>query len=145
MHPVCDRTLSYLQSLSPIHLLLNQKAVVGEIEIVGIDYNRRRNHLSEQLKTLPLNKNKFSILAYHEPVQTDVAVNHGFDLILYGHTHGGQIWPYTHLVDWIYPFGDGLFKVDNSTIYTSDGVSLWGPRMRLGSQNEIVIFNLLPE
>lgn len=139
------RLLSDLNQIETLRLLLNQKESVGQVDIVGIDFGRDPDHLANQLNQLPLDPERFSILLYHEPIDIEVGVQHGFDLLLYGHTHGGQIWPYTWLIDWMYRYGDGLFKVDDAIIYTSDGLSLWGPRMRLGSQNEIVIINLLPE
>ena len=46
------------------------------------------------------------------------------------------------LVDAIYDYSDGFYEINSTKIYTTDGAGLWGPRLRLGSQNEIVIFNL---
>jgi len=72
------------------------------------------------------------------------AVQHGFDLQIYAHTHAGQMWPFTWVVDAMYEYSDGAYKVNDSFIYTSDGAALWGPRLRLGSQNEITLFKLRP-
>ena len=139
------RLLSDLNQIDTLRLLINKMDSIGEIDIVGIDFGRTPGYLGAQFKNIPLSKNRFSILLYHEPVEIPLGVAHGFDLLLYGHTHGGQIWPFTWLIDWMYEFGDGLFQVEDSTVYTSDGLSLWGPRMRLGSQNEIVVVNLIPD
>ena len=138
------RLLSDLNRVDTLRMLINKKDSFGEIDIVGIDYGEREYHLAKHLLHIPLNKDRFSILLYHEPIDVDDGVAHGFDLLLFGHTHGGQIWPFTWVVDWIYPYADGFFKVGDSTIYTSDGLSLWGPRMRLGSQNEYVLFTISP-
>lgn len=138
------RLLSDLNQVETLRLLLNDKAQYGEVDIVGVDYGRKNGHLAKHLAKLPLDKNRFSILLYHEPVDIEAGVEHGFDLLLYGHTHGGQIWPYTWLVDAMYEYADGFFKVGDSIVYTSDGLSLWGPRMRFGSQNEIVLFTIEP-
>ena len=139
------RLLSDLNQVDTLRLLINRKDSIGEVDIVGIDYGDTDGHLARHLKNIPLDKDRFSILLYHEPIDIEDGVSHGFDLLLYGHTHGGQIWPFTWLVDAIYTYADGYFEVGDSVIYTSDGLSLWGPRMRLGSQNEMVLFTITPE
>jgi len=139
------RLLSDLNQVDTLRLLINEKDSIGEVDIVGIDYSRLSGHLAEQLSSIDLDEDRYSVLLYHEPVDIDVAAVHGFDLMLYGHTHGGQIWPYTWLVDWLYQYADGFYQVGESFVYTSDGLSLWGPRMRLGSQNEIVLFTINPQ
>ena len=138
-----DRILEYLKLTTPIKLLLNQKDEFEEIEIVGIDYNRSKYQLRDKLKEIELNESKFSILLYHEPKGVEFAVGKGFDLALFGHTHAGQIWPITILIDKMYKYGDGYYEEDNTKIYTTDGAGLWGPQMRLDSQNEIVVFKLV--
>ncbi len=138
------RLLSYLETIGPIKLLINDRVEVEELEIIGVDFSRRPNHLADTVDRLERDSEKFSILLYHEPRDVHDAVDRDFDLLLYGHTHGGQIWPFTEVVDWMYEFADGHFQIDDTFIYTSDGISLWGPRMRLGSQNEMVMFNLVP-
>lgn len=140
-----SRLLSDLNQVDTLKMLINKKQSFGEVDIIGVDYSNRPGHLRRVLNSLPLNKNRFSILLYHEPTDVEDGITHGFDLLLFGHTHGGQIWPYTLLVDQMYTYADGYFEVEGSTIYTSDGLSLWGPRMRLGSQNEFVLFTIKPE
>ena len=110
---------------------------------MGIDYNRSKYQLRDKLKEIELNESKFSILLYHEPKGIEFAVEKGFDLALFGHTHAGQIWPITVLIDKMYKYGDGYYEEDNTKIYTTDGAGLWGPQMRLDSQNEIVVFKLI--
>ncbi len=139
------RLLSYLEKIAPIRLLINKKATFEELEIVGIDYNNQKGYLGKILENFELDPSKFSILLYHEPRGVEAAARKKFDLMLFGHTHAGQIWPYTLLVDYLYRYSDGAYQVEDSFVYTSDGVALWGPKMRLGSQNEIVVFTLKPE
>lgn len=138
------KILSYLESIGPVDVLLNEKISFNEIDIVGIDYQSNGSTYKSLIDSIALDVNQFSILLYHEPKNVEYSAGLGFDLLLYGHTHGGQIWPFTEAVDYIYKYADGLFKVGESYVYTSDGAALWGPRMRLGSQNEIVVFTLTP-
>jgi predicted MPP superfamily phosphohydrolase len=140
-----EKLIAYLEKVSNVNLLINKKEAFGEIDITGIDYERDQERYGEVLKEIPLDKNRYNILIYHEPKNVEVSLEHGFDLLLYGHTHAGQIWPFTEVVDLMYEYADGFFKVGDSFVHTSDGAALWGPRMRLGSQNEIVLFTVKPE
>jgi predicted MPP superfamily phosphohydrolase len=142
-HPV--KLLAYLKKLAPLDVLINRRTDFEELQIIGLDFSRAPNNVAKQLANIEIDPDKFSILLYHEPREVEVAASHNIDLLLYGHTHAGQMWPYTWVVDLMYTYSDGAFKLNNSFIYTSDGASLWGPRMRLGSQNEIAVFNLVPE
>ena len=59
------------------------------------------------------------------------------DLILAGHTHGGQIWPFSLLVYLQQPYLKGLYQEGSTQIYVNQGTGFWGPPMRLGTFNEI--------
>lgn len=132
-----------VNTIDSIITLNNSKGEFNEeIELIGIDYNRSQDFYINQLDNLELNNSKFSILLFHEPKFVEYASSKGYDLQLYGHVHGGQFFPFTKIVDYMYNYSDGYFKINQSTIYVTDGAGLWGPRYRLGSQNEIVVFNL---
>ena len=62
--------------------------------------------------------------------------------MLSGHTHNGQIFPFNFLVKLQFKFVYGFFKKEESYFYVSSGAGTWGPPMRLGSFNEIVLFEL---
>jgi predicted MPP superfamily phosphohydrolase len=63
-------------------------------------------------------------------------------LQLPGHTHGGQLWPFTYLVRLQQPFVAGLDRLGELFIYTSRGTGYWGPPMRLGAPAEITRITL---
>ncbi len=91
-----------------------------------------------------------TLLLSHQPkVTTDLKTlpspEYKVDLVLSGHTHGGQIFPFNFLVKLQQPYVRGMhdFK-DGEFIYISVGSGTWGPPMRLGSRSEVVVFNLLP-
>lgn len=138
-----QKILNYLQNYSTIKLLINTKDSFKELEIIGIDHNQSYYQLNRKLNQIDINNSKFNILLYHEPKGVEFGIEKEIDLMLFGHTHAGQIWPFTILIDKMYKYGDGYFEINKSIIYTTDGVSLWGPKMRLDSQNEITIFNLI--
>ena len=58
--------------------------------------------------------------------------------MLSGHTHNGQIFPFNFLVKLQFKHIYGLYEKLNSKLYVSSGSGCWGPKMRLGSKNEIV-------
>lgn len=136
------KILSYLNEINSFEILRNEKVNFEEIEIVGIDYNSNKFQLKNKLEEIDINKNNFSILLYHEPKGVEIGVEKGFDLMLFGHTHGGQLFPITSVVNYLYNYGSGFYRVGSTDIYTTTGAGLWGPKMRLGSQNEIVVFDL---
>ncbi|HYQ27837.1 MAG TPA: metallophosphoesterase, partial [Polyangiaceae bacterium] len=63
-------------------------------------------------------------------------------LQLSGHTHGGQLWPWTYLVRLQQPVVAGLARFGNSLVYVSCGTGYWGPPMRLGAPSEIAELTL---
>jgi predicted MPP superfamily phosphohydrolase len=82
------------------------------------------------------------VLLAHQPRIMDEAVRHGVDLVLSGHTHGGQIWPFSYLVYLQQPYVRGLKERDGTRLYLSSGTGFWGPPMRLGTTAEIALITL---
>jgi predicted MPP superfamily phosphohydrolase len=79
-----------------------------------------------------------TILLAHQPKYIEELEDYAPELILSGHTHGGQIWPFEYLVRLQQPYVKGLHKLSNgSHIYVNSGIGFWGPPMRLDSQAEI--------
>ena len=70
------------------------------------------------------------------------AADAGVDLMLNGHTHGGQIWPFNFLVKRAYPHIAGTYAVGEMTQVVSRGAGQWGPPMRLFAPAEIVVITL---
>ena len=62
--------------------------------------------------------------------------------MLSGHTHNGQIFPFNFLVKLKFKFIYGIYKYKNSKLYVSSGSGCWGPKLRIGSSNEIVNIQL---
>ncbi|GAA1820914.1 metallophosphoesterase [Luedemannella flava] len=83
------------------------------------------------------------LLLAHQPKQIDGAVEHGVDLQLSGHTHGGQIWPFHFLVRTDQPVLQGLSRHGARTqLYTSRGTGFWGPPFRVFAPSEITLLTL---
>ncbi|MGW1818929.1 metallophosphoesterase [Streptomyces sp. NPDC002125] len=83
------------------------------------------------------------LLLAHQPKFIDRAAAHGIDLQLSGHTHGGQIWPFHHLVRLDQPALAGLSHHGARTLlYTSRGTGFWGPPFRVFAPSEITLLVL---
>jgi predicted MPP superfamily phosphohydrolase len=77
------------------------------------------------------------VLLAHQPRQIREAAERGVGLQLSGHTHGGQIWPWTYLVRLQQPYVAGLVRHRGAHLYVSCGTGYWGPPMRLNAPSEI--------
>jgi uncharacterized protein len=111
-----------------------------EFTITGRDYGTSRN-----VSTLidDLDKERFNILLSHVPITFEDISESNIDLVLSGHTHAGQLFPFNLIVGAIYPLNHGLYQENNQSVYVSPGTGTWGPTMRLGSTSEITHIHLL--
>lgn len=79
-----------------------------------------------------------TILLSHTPWQAESAASAGAGLMLCGHTHGGQIWPFGYLIRLMYPLLEGRYVVGGMPVIVCRGTGTWGPRMRLWRPCEIL-------
>ena len=79
-----------------------------------------------------------TILLSHKPLYADRVESAGVGLMLCGHTHGGQVWPFSYLVKHDYPLLAGRYEVGDMTVIVCRGTGTWGPRMRLWRPSEIL-------
>lgn len=108
--------------------------LAGVYDMMGYRVDHHKPDINKALKTT--NKKRPTILLTHQPRYikeiTDV------DLILAGHTHGGQIFPFNYLVRLQQPYVNGLHQHNEKMqIYVNKGTGFWGPPMRLGTNCEI--------
>jgi uncharacterized protein len=77
------------------------------------------------------------VLLAHQPKQIPAAAAAGVGLVLSGHTHGGQIWPFRFVVRMVTPYVSGLFRVRDTWAYVSRGTGYFGPPLRIAEPSEI--------
>ncbi|MFF5340652.1 metallophosphoesterase [Streptomyces althioticus] len=82
------------------------------------------------------------VLLAHQPVQIHEAVDHGVDLQLSGHTHGGQLWPGNLIAGGANPTLAGLDRYGDTQLYVSRGAGAWGPPTRVGAPSDITVIEL---
>lgn len=81
------------------------------------------------------------ILLDHQPYNLHESENR-VALQLSGHTHKGQFWPATFIVNKMYEKAYGYLAKGKTHYYISSGLGIWGPKIRLGSKSELVVINL---
>ena len=143
---------NYMPELN-VKALLNESVIIRDgdkaLNLVGIN-----DLQSIRFETLPIDtyrafenvdKTVPTILLSHQPKSIELVKDKVYDLMLSGHTHGGQIFPFGFLVMLQQPFLAGLHAVTSSKqIFVSRGTGYWGPPVRVFAPSEISILTLKP-
>ena len=82
------------------------------------------------------------VLMEHTPASIDSIGDSPVDLILCGHTHGGQIWPGQLMVWWRYGMASGTRPVGEREVCISSGIGSAGATYRVGTRSEIRVYDL---
>jgi uncharacterized protein len=136
-----------LTAQAGVHWLRNRWVELRPgLVLAGVDdltiHWRRGETGTEVARVLADHPREATILLSHSPLQVREAAAAGVGLMLSGHTHGGQIWPFGYLVQRFYPWLEGRHEVDGMSLIISRGTGLWGPRMRLWKPGEILLLRL---
>ena len=117
------------------------------MQLAGIDDTRSAHITAAQVDRLlaGLDPDKPSIFLSHQPLNFDIAAKRGVGLMLSGHTHNGQLFPFNLIVRLTYPRIYGLYKEGRSYLYVTSGAGWWGPPMRLFTRCEIPVITLRSE
>ncbi|MCR8574838.1 metallophosphoesterase [Streptomyces sp. Isolate_219] len=107
--------------------------VAGQIEHAGPDYDQALGDRDPA---------RAVVLMAHQPVTIHDSVRYGVDLQLSGHTHGGQMWPFTYIADATNPTIAGLERYGDTQLYVSRGAGTWGPPVRLGAPPDVTVVEL---
>lgn len=141
--------IDYVNTLN-IKTLENENIYIGEKDrgfyLCGV-YDRFGNRYGsfqpDIQKALQNSQNEPTVLLAHQPKFVEEIDTKDIDLILCGHTHGGQIFPFNFLVKLQQPYVKGLNQhTDSTQVYVNKGTGFWGPPMRLGASSEITILKL---
>jgi predicted MPP superfamily phosphohydrolase len=114
--------------------------VAGVDDAEALEDGVTGQHEKEALKDIP--GEACTILLKHRPTVIKSSIGR-FDLQLSGHTHGGQIFPFSLLTRLVYRFGPGLSRVGpDSWLYLSRGTGTWGPQFRILAPPEVTLIEL---
>lgn len=116
------------------------------VELDGVTIIGRKDRISSRLSpsqlTEKVDPDSYVIMLDHQPYDFEEEKAAGADLILCGHTHRGQVFPFNLVTKSIYRLHYGIETEDDCTMIVSSGVGTWGPRLRIGSNSEIVKINI---
>jgi predicted MPP superfamily phosphohydrolase len=138
-----------------LKILRNQVAEAFGLQLAGLEYMSADKAtydphmvndltIEEELPKLPLDRSRPILLIHHSPAGLAYVEKAGADVMLSGHTHGGQVFPGTILIRERFPYFKGLHRVGGTTLLVSQGAGTFGPWARLGSFNEIQLVRLVP-
>jgi predicted MPP superfamily phosphohydrolase len=143
-----ERSLEFIRN-SGFTPLRGESKDIGVIQIAGVD-DRTAIQLKagrpvsdrEALANTDRAK-KFVLYLKHQPHPDEDAIGL-FDLMLSGHTHKGQVWPFSYISQRAHPLHAGRYDVGRgSVVYTSRGTGTWGPPIRFLSPPEVTVIELV--
>ena len=129
-----------------IHILEDESVLIDDrFYLVGRadkGYNPDRLTMDELLQDL--DTSKYIIVMDHEPADYDAEAQSAADLVLCGHTHGGQMIPITKFGVWsgIDDSTYGLEEHNNTNFIVSSGISDWAIKFKTGTRSEYVVVNV---
>ena len=127
-------------------LIDNSFYVIGRRDYsVQHEQGGKRKSIEELIKDL--DKSKYMIVLDHQPVEYNKEADAKVDLVLNGHTHGGQLLPFNQVGKWI-KANDLIYgherRKDTDFIVTS-GISDWAIKFKTGTKSEFVCINIRKE
>ena len=133
---------------SGITILRDEKIEInGELVLIGREdkSEQGRQELSEIVSDA--DKNNFILVADHQPNQYAQNMQAGVDLVVSGHTHGGQLFP-LNIVFEVFGINDGVYGVyelsDNTRALVTSGFAGWSYPFKNAAPAEYVIVDILP-
>jgi len=143
-----DRSMDFTEKAGFTVLRGGSLTISDLINIAGVDDEAGKRYdlakeVSEKELLSALPNEQFTLFLKHRPVVDNETLGL-FDLQLSGHTHKGQIFPFSLLVSFFYPDRAGLINFGkNSRLYVSRGTGTWGPPVRFLSVPEVTLIELV--
>ncbi|MBP5317978.1 MAG: metallophosphoesterase [Paludibacteraceae bacterium] len=154
---VDGQAIKDLMTRSGVEVLANRRVQLGPILLGGVDFlpadSVHSNHMrlpegsmtvESVMRELKTNDTLPYIMLAHTPVGAEYYEPAGVDLVLSGHTHGGQFFPLTVINHFVFEYNRGLHRYRNLYFYTSDGLGTTGFPMRTFTTSELTCLRLQP-
>jgi predicted MPP superfamily phosphohydrolase len=121
--------------------LIDKTILVDGVQVVGLAYaHESKEETKKRLYTAGYNPELPSLVILHDPTNTQALQNEGASLVISGHTHKGQFFPFNLFMKPIYKeFAYGKNVKGKTTSITTSGIGTMMPPLRLGSNPEIVV------
>ncbi len=143
-----DESVDFMKDCGFTVLRGEGKTAAGLINIAGVDDPAGRSYglareISERELLSKFDRDRFTLLLKHQPAVNADALGL-FDLQLSGHTHKGQIFPFSLITRIFFPNHAGYFELPGqSRLYVNRGTGTWGPPIRFLAAPEITIIDLI--
>lgn len=130
-----------------VTVLEDETALIGEsVCIIGRKDRSDRGRKSAEALMQAQDESKYAVMLDHQPHDFAAEAAAGADLVLCGHTHGGQFIPIRHVGEWI---GEnnlryGYEQRGNTGFIVSSGMGCWGFKFKTGCFSEYVIIDIKP-
>ena len=135
-----------------IKVLMDESVLINDFYLIGRrDYSveqEARGHRKSMDELIEgLDKNKYMIVLDHQPADYENQAKSGVDLVLNGHTHGGQLFPFNNVGKWIgaNDLVYGHEKRNNTDFIVTSGISDWAIKFKTGAKSEFVIIDIKSE
>lgn len=142
-----DKALEFIRR-SGLIVLRGESKDLGVIQIAGVDdraaiQTRTGTPAPDRVALAGTDRSKkFVLFLKHQPHPDADAIGM-YDLMLSGHTHKGQIWPFTYFSRRAHPLHAGQYDVGKgSVVYTSRGTGTWGPPIRFLASPEVTVIEV---
>ncbi len=135
-----EMSLAFLKQ-SNITVLRDEVVNIGQIQLIGRD-DKSNPHRKALVDLVQPDPSKVQIVLDHQPYDLAKAAEQHVDFQFSGHTHRGQVWPFSWITDYLFEQSHGYLKKNNTQYYISSGLGIWGGRYRIGTQSEYVVVNL---
>lgn len=138
-----EKAISEALTQAGVKVLVDETTLVdNQLYIAGRLDDLVRSRLATQ-DIIPKNVDKPLILLDHRPSQINDNVQLPIDLQVSGHTHNGQIFPANFIVKYLNRVAYGHEKINNTHVIVSSGYGFWGVPLRLGSQSELWVIDMV--
>ena len=138
-----DQQITQAVEEAGIKALDNESVLLDDsVWLVGRSDDIDRTRLSAEELLTQVDTDKPVIFLEHRPSAMDEVSALPVDLHLSGHTHGGQIFPLTLLMDWLTPLNYGSKKIADTQFLVTSGYGIGPVPFRLGTRSEIWIITL---
>jgi len=138
-------------------VLQNEVVNFGGLQIVGLNNmreddkavdvhaNQSTETIQSVLEKLPIDETLPTLVLHHRPAGMGYLNHKKTDLFLTGHTHAGQLFPFTLITKAMYHYNKGLYHFKDMCVYVNAGIGTAFMPIRIGTNSEITVIILTPQ
>lgn len=123
-------------------LIADEYYILGRKDSSEFMRGGKRENMDTLVKNL--DKSKYIVVLDHQPNDYKNQVNSEVDLVLSGHTHGGQLWPLNKAGEWM-GANDKTYGYERRNLtdfIVTSGISDWAIKFKTGTKSEIVVIDI---